>query len=140
MSRAQYDDCLDSWDLIRWRGAVAQATRGARGQAFLREMLAALDAMPEKRLIRNELVRADGAVCALGAVACARGLDASKIEPEEPEQVAGAFGIAPALAREIAYENDETHVMRGDALYDEGERLWRHMRAWVQKQIKAPTR
>ena len=67
MSRSGYSDECDGWDLIRWRGAVASAIRGQRGQAFLREMLSALDAMPEKRLISEELER-DGEVCAMGAV------------------------------------------------------------------------
>lgn len=57
MSRSGYtEDCDDNWQLIRWRGAVASAIRGKRGQAFLRELLAALDAMPEKRLIADALV------------------------------------------------------------------------------------
>lgn len=55
MSRSGYSDDLDSWSMIRWRGAVTSATRGARGQAFFREMLAALDAMPEKKLIADDL-------------------------------------------------------------------------------------
>jgi len=47
MSRSGYsDDCDDQWSLICWRGAVKSAIRGKRGQAFLKEMLAALDALP----------------------------------------------------------------------------------------------
>jgi hypothetical protein len=46
MSRSGYSDDHSEWDLIRWRGAVASAIRGKRGQAFLRELLVALDAMP----------------------------------------------------------------------------------------------
>jgi hypothetical protein len=47
MSRSQYiDDCDDNWQLIRWRGMVASAIRGKRGQQFLKDLLAALDAMP----------------------------------------------------------------------------------------------
>lgn len=58
MSRSGYSDDYDgdNWDLIRWRGAVTSAIRGKRGQAFLREALAALDAMPEKQLIAGDLV------------------------------------------------------------------------------------
>lgn len=57
MSRHGYtDSCDDNFALIRWRGAAKSAIRGKRGQAFLRELLAALDAMPEKRLIARELV------------------------------------------------------------------------------------
>jgi len=57
MSRSGYiEDWDDQWGLICYRGAVKSAIRGRRGQAFLREMLAALDALPEKRLITEELV------------------------------------------------------------------------------------
>ena len=31
MSRSGYEDGLEMWDLIRWRGAVASAIRGKRG-------------------------------------------------------------------------------------------------------------
>lgn len=48
MSRSEYSENLDSWSLIRWRGQVVSAIRGKRGQAFLRELVDALEAMPEK--------------------------------------------------------------------------------------------
>lgn len=44
MSRSGYNDDCDGWALIRWRGAVNSAINGKRGQAFLRELVAALDA------------------------------------------------------------------------------------------------
>ena len=48
MSRSGYsDDIDDNWAHIMWRGRVASSIRGKRGQAMLRELLAALDAMPE---------------------------------------------------------------------------------------------
>lgn len=65
MSRSGYTEDCDGWQLIMWRGAVASALRGKRGQAFLKEMLAAFDALPEKKLTQNTLEK-DGAVCALG--------------------------------------------------------------------------
>ena len=69
MSRSGYiDDFDDQWSLICWRGAVKSAIRGKRGQSFLRELRDALDAMPIKKLISDDLVR-DGEVCAIGAVA-----------------------------------------------------------------------
>ena len=56
MSRSGYtDDFDDQWALIRWRGAVTSAIRGKRGQEFLREMAAAMDAMPEKSLSQKSL-------------------------------------------------------------------------------------
>lgn len=52
MSRSGYtDDDDDPLATGRWRAQVRSAIRGKRGQAFLRELIAALDAMPEKALI-----------------------------------------------------------------------------------------
>jgi hypothetical protein len=129
MSRSGYVDDCDQWDLIRWRGAVNSAIRGKRGQAFLQEMLAALDAMPEKSLIENDLQTETGEVCAMGAVGLKRGIDMSKVDPEDREQVAEAFGISQAMAAEIAYENDESWG-------ETPEKRWTRMRKWVVAHIK----
>lgn len=108
MSRSGYtDDVEDTWRHIMWRGAVTSAIRGKRGQAFLRELIAALDAMPEKRLAPESLVTADGEYCALGVVGAARGIKLEEIDPEDYTQVSKAFGLAESMAREIVYENDE---------------------------------
>lgn len=107
MSRSGYsDDCDDNWQHICWRGAVASAIRGKRGQAFLAEMLQAFEALPEKKLIADDLERS-GAVCAIGAVGRSRGLDMSGLDPEDYENVAAAFGIPRALAQELVWLNDE---------------------------------
>ena len=144
MSRSGYvDDCdLDNnWEMIKWRGQVASATRGRRGQKMLTDLLSALDAMPEKSLIVHELETEDGEVCALGALGKARGIDMRKLDPDEPEEVAAAFGIAPQLAQEIVYINDE----RLDRVWDEAakryvnitpDQRWVRMRAWVARQIR----
>jgi hypothetical protein len=94
---------------------------------LLREMASALDAMPAKRLIADDLEH-NGEVCALGCVGMARGLDMSKLDPENQEQVAKAFGIATALAMEIVYINDEWHHATPEA-------RWLAVRKWVAKQI-----
>jgi hypothetical protein len=157
MSRSGYhDDCENNWGLICYRGAVNSAINGKRGQAFLRELLAALDAMPEKRLVTNEL-EADGEHCTLGVLGQARGIDMSTIDPEDPAQVSKAFGIAESMAREIVWENDEQvsdyewvdivgpprwlgygHPQARVPVKDHGARLWRYMREWVAAHI-APT-
>src|SRR3954471_11126976 len=101
MSRSGYvEDCDYEISWINWRGAVKSAIRGKRGQAFLYEMLQAMAALPENKLIAREL-ECDGAVCAIGAVGKARGLDMSQLDPEDYHSVAGKFGIAEALAQEI---------------------------------------
>lgn len=143
MSRSGYSDDLDDLALGRWRAQLASAIRGKRGQAFLRDLLAALDAMPEKRLVRQEF-EADGEVCTLGCIARARGIDMSKFDPEDDyvgHEIGPALGIAHQLAREIMYENDEFYIwdpskgrIRDDPA--EGEKRWKYMRAWVVEQIR----
>lgn len=132
MSRSGYSDNCDGWDLIMWRGAVASAMRGKRGQAFLREMLAALDALPEKRLAANELIE-EGEVCAMGAVGKARGIEMT-VDPENREGVANLFGIAPAMAREIAFVNDDDFSYRAET----PEARYVRVRKWIVEQIKQP--
>lgn len=130
MGRAGYnEDCEDWWQHIRWRGAVTSAFRGKRGQAFLREMLAALEALPEKRLISEELVTVEGEVCALGSVAKARSLDTSDIDPYDHDTVATKLNVAGALAREIMYENDEYRRESPEQRYD---RMYR----WIKSEIR----
>lgn len=165
MSRSGYtDDCDDQWALIRWRGAVNSAIKGKRGQQALREILAALDALPEKRLASESLVTAEGECCTLGALGKARGIDLEPIDPEDRESVARAFGISEALAAEIMYINDE-HVDQYEWIEVEicgpvrrhwpefgehrrtvrmpsqhvAEKRWDYMRAWVERHIATPT-
>ena len=132
MSRSGYSDSLDNWDLIRYRGAVKSALRGKRGQAFLREMVAALDALPKPRLGADDLISAEGDVCALGAVRWYRGEDLCDIDPHDSETVAAQFGIADAMAREIVFENDEPW---GYPERSSAERF-RRMRAWASRNIR----
>lgn len=131
MSRSGYsEDCDSEWQMICWRGAVASAIKGKRGQSFLREMLEALDRIGGQRLIKNDLIKL-GEVCAIGAVGVGRSLDMSEIDPEDREMIADKFGIAPALAAEIMYLNDEWVYQETPA-----ERFTR-MRAWVVEQIRS---
>lgn len=141
MSRSGYHDDLDDLTLGRWRGMVASATRGKRGQQFFRDLLAALDAMPEKVLITSALQDDSGDVCALGALGRQRGVDMSKIDPECPEQVAPAFNIAECLAQEVEYMNDEYHERPYDPKIMDYRKItpeerWQKMRAWVVSQIR----
>ena len=134
MSRSGYGDgCDDNWSLIRWRGAVESSIRGKRGQAFLKEMLAAMDALPERKLIAEEL-EAGGAVCAIGSVGRVRGIDMTGIDPEDSARVAATFGIAEPLAREIVFMNDE-----GGAWNEPAEVRFNRMRRWVERLIRKET-
>lgn len=130
MSRSGYSDDLDSCDLARWRGAVTSAVRGALGQTLLHDLRNALDQMPEKRLITGDLIRADGDCCVLGALAAQRNMDVEGVDPDDRDAVATLFDIAPALAAEIVYMNDEC----GDWPSPETpEQRWARMREWVDE-------
>ncbi len=121
MSRSGYNENIDNWDLIRWRGQVASAIRGKRGQKLLQDLVTALEAKPEKKLIPN----------ALGAVGKMRGINLESLDPDEPEEVAQAFDIAHQMAKEIVYENDE-----GGPWKETDERRYTRMLVWAKSHFK----
>lgn len=131
MSRSGYNDYFNDeiWQMICWRGAVKSAIRGRRGQAFLVEMLHALDSLPEKRLVSGDLQDAHGAVCAIGAVGVSRGMAVSKLDPEDYSSVAAEFNISEALTREIVFENDEVSSR------ETPEQRFERMRQWVESLV-----
>jgi hypothetical protein len=132
-----FDDDVSRARWIAWRGVIASATRGKRGQQFFRELLAALDAMPEKRLVEGEL-EADGENCALGVLGKAKGLDLDAVDTYDEQQLGTLFDIAGQLAQEVMYENDE---YQEPSIYPpipddiKAARRWQHVRDWVAGQI-----
>ena len=143
MSRHGYTDYDDddnaNWRHIMWRGRVTSAMRGKRGQAFFRDMIAALDAMPVKEL--HPINVAGDCVCAMGALAKHRGADVSAAQAELEDEggdhewatalVGDRLGIAEALALETAYVNDE-------GAWDETPaQRWTRMRRWAERHIRA---
>lgn len=146
MSRSGYidDDCDDPLALGRWRGRVASAIRGKRGQAFLRELAAEMDAMPVKELIADELIDEDGQCCTIGVLCKSRGINVSEIDPTDYDSVAKLVGIAAPMAQEIEYENDECGD-RFEQVDGQWKRVdetpaqrWTRIRQWVEKQLKKP--
>lgn len=133
MSRSGYNEPdfssrEERWAWMRYRGSVASAIRGRRGQAFLRELRDALDAMPQKTLISDRL-QSDEGVCAIGAVAARRGLDVEGVDAYDSDSVAALFGIAAPMARELVDTNDE-------AWAHTGADRWRAVRRWVGRNIQ----
>lgn len=133
MSRSDYNDGDgDNWSLILWRGAVASAIRGKRGQAFLHEMLAAMDALPEPKLIADQFQNADG-VCALGSVCVKRGIKPPSVDDyEDHDATAKMLGIAAAMVREIEYENDEAWYAGNEP----PEHRFHRVRKWIVENLK----
>lgn len=132
MSRSGYvDDYEDQWGLIRYRGAVKSALKGRRGQSFLQEMIAALDALPDPKLAANSLQNEAGEFCALGAVGRSRNMAMAEIDPEDIEAVAAHFGISDAMAREIVYMNDEANWKA-----ETPQQRWARMRHWAASWVQ----
>jgi hypothetical protein len=159
MSRSGYSS--DCENLGLWRGAVAQAIKGRRGQALLRELADALGAMPVKELHPNQFATAQGEFCSLGVLGAKRGINMDDLGDCDPEDVARRFGIAPALAAEVMYLNDEFLIDEVEWVYEPfvgppsfrcessllcfrlsvsepHSKRWIAMRKWVAEQIKEP--
>jgi len=128
VNRSGYTDDCDGWALIRWRGAVASSIKGKRGQAMLKDLLTALDAMPSKRLIRSELVE-HGELCAIGVLGAARGLPMADFDPEDNDLLATTFDVARPLIQEIEFVNDESGSTP--------ERRWTMVRQWVASKCQS---
>lgn len=153
MTRYVSDD-LD-WDNARqclWDNAVRRATYSKRGQTVLREIEAALLALPEKRLIEGLLCDGTG-VCAVGALAAYRQVQQGQTWPEafavldesgdyDPDDDDSSsvddtarfaekrLKMAFSLAWDLAFDND--HRYGGLAPEDRYERVLK----WVRGRIK----
>ena len=133
MSRSGYSDDWDGTELNLYRGTVAMAMRGKRGQRFFRDLVAALDAMSDKCLVA-EAFQEDGDVCALGCLMRARGLDVPEGDNVEAECAAEPLDIARSLANETTYENDECGPHR-----ETPEERWVRMRKWAVSNLREAT-
>lgn len=143
MSRIEYNDECESNFQYLWPSIARRAIKGKRGQEFLKELEAALVALPEKKLIMNELCDKDGQVCVLGAVAVERRVkdgatreDAKRKIHEEcwdessaVQQAREELGITHVLSWEIMHKNDELYYKMTP------EQRYKAMLAWVREQI-----
>lgn len=128
--RSGYSDDVYGSELAMWRGRVASAIRGKRGQKLLRDALAALDAMPVKRLIPNELISGHE-VCTLGAVGMFRNVDLAGVDPEAHDVLAQRFDVAECLIQEIEYVNDEAYYGN-----ETPEQRFDRVRKWIVEHIR----
>lgn len=140
MSRSGYSDDCENVEL--WRSNVARSIAGKKGQAFLRELVAALEAMPEKKLITEDLER-DGCYCTLGVVGAARGVDMSGIDMSDDYDAGNQIGTVlkmPAiLAQEIMYLNDEYEEYDRERhcwVQETDEQRYERMLKWAKSKLK----
>jgi hypothetical protein len=141
MSRLYQDDCGDAepWMEGQQAGALRSAIRGNRGQQFLRDLVAGLDALPEQKLSAGALENEEtGCCCAFGAVRRYRGTDAVPLyfDPREedldPSHFAEPFNVATALAWEVVEANEGWSASNCEAAM---RQRWSRVRAWAARQL-----
>ena len=131
MSRSSYsDDYGDDYpgQLELYRANVARSIRGKKGQARLRELHAALLAMPVKELHADTFVSPAGQACALGVWALAQhggDIKAAQLvrEDADDEDIEAALPSWPRLVvKDLIYRNDDVADGRHTTVDVEGPR------------------
>ena len=139
MSRISYaDDEEFGGQFELWQANCRRSLKGKRGQAALRELEAALVALPEKALIHGD-VEYGGQVCAVGAAIKARGLLDQVADDATDEVAVDLLGWPRLVAWKIVEMNDEQlcHVSEVER-YD---RMLAYVRELLAEQwIMAPRR
>lgn len=142
-----------------WQANCRRSLASRAGQRELRELEAALVALPEKRLIHGTLEDEDGGVCAIACYAKHKGIDLSKFDPEyDSPEVGEAGGMSHLVAWKVVSLNDieiEDHyeMCEGPNLPDRysyyragvwtrfqwtPEERYEKVLAWVRKNLVAP--
>lgn len=143
-----------------WEANMERSLKGRKGQVALRELEAALLALPDERLIANDTVDTQGAVCSIAALAKYRGYEGSlelpqmagldddwenesgdkffdEYEYEEAVEnammkVAGDLGVPRMVAFAIIYENDDC-AWRDPTPEQRYEHMLKWTRRWIAK-------
>jgi hypothetical protein len=120
-----------------WQGNCDRSLHGKNGQESLRQLEAALLALPSKRLIEGELDNGED-VCAIGALVRHKHL-VLRADPEEMVEVGVECGIPHLVAWKIVEVNDVEFDRKWEvnkvSTYTPEERYIGVLN-WVRKQIK----
>lgn len=109
-----------------WQGNCQRSLKGRAGQAALRELEAALLALPDKRLIAEELMDDNGAVCGIGAVAKFRGVITEEMRAQGEHDMEGV-GVDLGMPRLVAWkivEMNDLQFSGTNLLFAEGPYRW----------------
>lgn len=106
-----------------------RSLRGKKGQAELRELKAALLALPEKYLLGNLLYDDAGGVCAIGAYGKYKGVNLATFDPEEGDH--DEVGIAGGMPRLVAWKVVEMNDIELETA--KPEQRYRRMLAWIER-------
>ena len=113
-----------------WQANCERSLRGRQGQVELKELRAALLALPQKRLILGLLEDEQGDLCAIGAYAKRKGLDLSKYDVDSDTPDVGIEGGMPRL---VAWKVVEMNDIEFDHLTP--EKRYEQMLAWVESKL-----
>ena len=114
-----------------WQANCERSLRGKHGQLELRELRAALLALPDKRLIHELLEDEEGGVCAIGAYGKHKGIDLSKFDVDSDTDEVGIAGGMPAL---VAWKVVEMNDLEFDGSVTPEQR-YEKMLAWVESKL-----
>lgn len=120
-----------------WQGNCQRSLKGKAGQAILRELEAALLALPSKRLIAGNLVDAHGEVCAIGALAEHRGEITDDMIGQgeyDMEEVGIALGMPRLVAWKVVEMND-LQFNGTNLLFAEGPYRWPAEQPYVYVEV-----
>jgi hypothetical protein len=139
MSRLYYSDNDYDQEIGVARGRRLSAIRSQRGQRFLRDLVAALDALPTPELHSGALEDSKtGCCCAFGAVRRLRGVESVKLwfHPEDeditPDSLAEPFDVSPTLAWAVVQANEDMHE---DNSEQGRRRRWAEVRDWAVRHL-----
>lgn len=116
-----------------WQANCRRSIKGTRGQRELRELEAALVALPEKRLIHGELTDDSGGVCAIACYAKHKGVDLSPFDLDDESDQAG---IKAGMPRLVAWKVVELNDIELERVTEEQRYL--AVLEWVREQLAAP--
>lgn len=98
-----------------WQANCRRSMKGKAGQQALRDLEAALLALPDKRLIHGSLVDDQGGVCAIAAYGKYKGVDLSKFDPEDSSN---EVGIEAGMPRLVAWKVVELNDVLLDTVWE----------------------
>lgn len=123
-----------------WQANCRRSRQGKKGQAALRELEAALMALPVKRIQKDVFVEPSGETCAIGALMLHRKVAAgmpreqavaecAALRPLDTEEHGVSLGLPRLVAWSVAVENDEEWRFRTP------EERYSYMLEWIRKEI-----
>lgn len=125
------DDEIYPGQFELWQANCRRSLNGKAGQRALRDLETALLALPTKRLIADELHDVAGDVCAIGALARAKGLKPKADPGYEMEEV----GVECGMPRLVAWKVVEINDIELSSYRVGPEARYERVLAWVRSQL-----